>query len=179
MQLIITGLERRSQLKALQLGNYKQVTLITSINTASYSILPFIILTSQYYLSTQYKDAVILYNQAIAVSNNSQTTNKLVVEQLEHFNAYIKACIVGARQLLILNSYKSYYSLKFQEICKENNIYTLYIPPYSSHLLQPLNIGCFSLLKRAYSRKIKSLICNYINHVTKLKFLPALKAAYN
>ena len=179
MQLIITGLEKRSQLKALQLGNYKQVTLIASINAASYSILLFIILTSQYYLSAQYKDAVILRDQAIIVSNNSQTTNKLRVEQLEHFNAYIKARIVGARQLLILNSYKSHYSLKFQEICKENNIYTLYILPYLSYFLQPLNVSCFLLLKRAYSRKIKSLICNYINYVTKLKFLPALKAAYN
>jgi hypothetical protein len=34
-------------------------------------------------------------------------------------------------------------------------------------------------LKRAYSREIESLIRDYINHVTKLEFLPALKAAYN
>jgi hypothetical protein len=53
------------------------------------------------------------------------------------------------------------------------------MPPHSSHLLQPLDISCFSPLKRAYSREIKSLIRNHINHVTKLEFLPAVKAAYN
>jgi hypothetical protein len=53
------------------------------------------------------------------------------------------------------------------------------MPPHLSYLLQPLNVGCFSPLKRAYSREIKSLIRNHINHITKLKFLPAVKAAYD
>jgi hypothetical protein len=53
------------------------------------------------------------------------------------------------------------------------------MPPHSSHLLQPLNVGCFSPLKRAYSREVESLIRHYINHITKLEFLPAFKAAFN
>jgi hypothetical protein len=51
--------------------------------------------------------------------------------------------------------------------------------PYLLHLLQLLNVSCFSLLKRAYSYKVKALIRYYINYITKLKFLPAFKAAYN
>jgi hypothetical protein len=50
--------------------------------------------------------------------------------------------------------------------------------PHSSHLLQPLDVGCFSPLKRAYSREIEALICYRINHITKLEFLPAFKAAF-
>ena len=53
------------------------------------------------------------------------------------------------------------------------------MPPHLSHLLQPLDIGCFSPLKRAYSREVESLICYHINHITKLEFLPAFKAAFN
>jgi hypothetical protein len=52
------------------------------------------------------------------------------------------------------------------------------MPPYSSYLLQPLDVSCFSPLKRAYSREIKALIRNYINYITKLKFLPAFKVAF-
>ena len=52
------------------------------------------------------------------------------------------------------------------------------MPPYLSHLLQPLDVGCFSPLKRAYSREIEALIRNYINYITKLKFLLAFKAAF-
>ena len=53
------------------------------------------------------------------------------------------------------------------------------MPPHSSHLLQPLDVGCFSPLKRAYSREVESLIRNHIQHVTKLEFLPAFKAAFD
>jgi hypothetical protein len=52
------------------------------------------------------------------------------------------------------------------------------MPSYLSHLLQPLNISCFSPLNRAYSRKIKALIRHHINYITKLEFLPAFKAAF-
>ncbi|USP74611.1 hypothetical protein yc1106_01885 [Curvularia clavata] len=86
---------------------------------------------------------------------------------------------MGARHLLILNGHESHNSLAFQELYKENNIYTLCMPPHSSHLLQPLDVGCFSPLKRAYSRKVESLIHNYINHITKLEFLPAFKTAFD
>jgi hypothetical protein len=52
------------------------------------------------------------------------------------------------------------------------------MPAYLSYLLQPLNIGCFLLLKRVYSREVKYLICYYINYITKLEFLLAFKTAY-
>jgi hypothetical protein len=52
------------------------------------------------------------------------------------------------------------------------------MPPYSSHLLQPLDVGCFSPLKRAYGDQINHLVRSHINHVTKLEFLPAFRAAY-
>jgi hypothetical protein len=80
--------------------------------------------------------------------------------------------------LLIINSYESYYSLKFQEYCKENKIIALCIPPHLSHLLQPLNVACFSLLKCSYSDSISALARNYIYYISKETFLLAFKAAY-
>jgi hypothetical protein len=50
--------------------------------------------------------------------------------------------------------------------------------PYLFYLLQLLNVGCFLLLKRAYSYKIMALICYYINYIIKLKFLPTFKVAF-
>jgi hypothetical protein len=117
-------------------------------------------------------------NWAIAVSNNGWTTNELGVEWLKHFIKHTDGKVVGTRRLLILDGHESYYSLEFQELCKENNIYTLCMLPHSSHLLQPLDVGCFSPLKREYSRKIEVLIRYRINHITKLEFLPIFKAAF-
>jgi hypothetical protein len=52
------------------------------------------------------------------------------------------------------------------------------MPPYLSHLLQPLNVGCFSPLKRAYGDEISGLARSYINYVDKATFLPAFRAAF-
>jgi hypothetical protein len=52
------------------------------------------------------------------------------------------------------------------------------MPAYSSHLLQPLNVGYFAPLKKAYGRQAENLICNWINYITKAKFLPCFVAAF-
>ena len=48
------------------------------------------------------------------------------------------------------------------------------MPLYLSHILQPLDVGCFSPLKWAYGRQVKKLIRNRFNHITKMEFLPAI-----
>jgi hypothetical protein len=51
------------------------------------------------------------------------------------------------------------------------------MPPYSSHLLQPLDVGCFSTLKRSYGRLVSDQIRLGINHIDKAEFLPIFKQA--
>jgi hypothetical protein len=46
------------------------------------------------------------------------------------------------------------------------------------HLLQPLNVACFALLKRSYNNSILALARSYIYYISKETFLLAFKAAY-
>jgi hypothetical protein len=52
------------------------------------------------------------------------------------------------------------------------------MPSHLSHLLQPLDVACFALLKRSYGDGILALARNYIYYISKETFLPAFKAAY-
>ena len=52
------------------------------------------------------------------------------------------------------------------------------MPPHSSHLLQPLDVGCFSPLKKAYGRQIEQLMRMNITHISKLEFLCGFKEAF-
>jgi hypothetical protein len=45
------------------------------------------------------------------------------------------------------------------------------MPPYSSHLLQLLNVGVFAVLKRLYGRAIENRMRCGINHIDKDDFL--------
>ena len=178
-QLVITASERRARPKAVQPGGREWVTFIAGINAAGWSIPPFLIFTGKHHLSAWYEEAEIPRDWVIAVSDNGWTNNELGVAWIKHFDAHTKTRVVGTRRLLILDGHESHHSLEFQEFCKEKNIYTLCMPPHSSHLLQPLDVGCFSPLKRAYSREVESLIRHHINHITKLEFLPAFKVAFD
>lgn len=51
------------------------------------------------------------------------------------------------------------------------------MPPHSSHLLQPLDIGCFAVLKRSYGRIVEIKMRNGINHIDKFDFLEAYPSA--
>jgi hypothetical protein len=52
------------------------------------------------------------------------------------------------------------------------------MPSHSSHILQPLDVGCFSPLKKAYSRQIEHLIRGGQTHIMKEDFFPAFTAAF-
>ena len=80
--------------------------------------------------------------------------------------------------MLVLDGHGSYMSPKFDAFCKEKNIITLCMPPHSSHLLQPLNVRCFSLLKVTYSREISDFVKYHINYITKLEFLIVFRKAF-
>jgi hypothetical protein len=52
------------------------------------------------------------------------------------------------------------------------------MPLHLSYLLQPLNVACFSLLKRAYSDAVLALARSYIYYINKETFLLAFKLAF-
>jgi hypothetical protein len=45
------------------------------------------------------------------------------------------------------------------------------MPAHSSHLLQPLDVACFSALKRSYGKLVKRQMGLGVNHVNKVDFL--------
>lgn len=55
----------------------------------------------------------------------------------------------------------------------EYDIIPICMPAYLLHLLQPLNVGCFTPLKRAYSRLVENKMWLGFNHINKFDFLKA------
>jgi len=51
------------------------------------------------------------------------------------------------------------------------------MPAHSSHLLQPLDVGCFSVLKRSYGRLVEQKMSLGVNHINKQEFLPLYQQA--
>ena len=87
----------------------------------------------------------------IGVSPNGWTTNELGFEWLQSvFEPNTKDRTKGVYRLLILDGYGSHLTPRFDQYCQDHKIIPLCMPPHSSHILQPLDVGCFSVLKRSY-----------------------------
>jgi hypothetical protein len=175
--IVVTGSERRNRPRAIQPGNREWVTVIQGVNSQGWAIPPFIIFAGQYHLSAWYEED-LPQDWVISLSDNGWTTNVIGLEWIQHFNKNSKDRIKGTHRLLILDGHESHDSFDFKQFCQRNNIITLCMPPHSSHLLQPLDVGCFAPLKKAYGNQVENLMRNHINHITKLEFLPVFRAAF-
>jgi hypothetical protein len=52
------------------------------------------------------------------------------------------------------------------------------MPAHSSYILQPLDVGCFNTLKKAYGRKIEDIIQTHIIHIIKDDLFPAFREVH-
>ena len=59
--------------------------------------------------------------------------------------------------VIILDNFLSHCSPEFHEKCEKEEIKFLYIPPHSSHLLQPLDLVTFSILKKKTSYQFSKI----------------------
>ncbi|KAK4126700.1 hypothetical protein N657DRAFT_640562, partial [Parathielavia appendiculata] len=67
---------------------------------------------------------------------------------------------------------------EFDKFCKENSILIECMPPHSSHLHQPLDVGCFSVLKRVYGDLVRGKMAVGIHHIDKPLCLELFFEAY-
>ena len=175
---VVTGSEKRRRPDLIQPGNREWVTVIQSICAAGYAIPPFIIYKGRVHISAWYEETDIPRNWKLSVSENGWTNNALGLEWLKHFDTHTKARQVGGYRLLILDGHESHLNQDFKDYCFENNIITLCMPAHSSHILQPLDVVCFSPLKLKYSQRVRDLARHRVFHITKEGFLPAFKHAF-
>jgi hypothetical protein len=61
----------------------------------------------------------------------------------------------GEKRLLFLDGHNTYLTDEFIFNCFKHNIHPCYLPPYTSYVLQPLDLANFSLLKMIYRRELE------------------------
>ncbi|KAL2885147.1 hypothetical protein HOO65_080097 [Ceratocystis lukuohia] len=176
--MVVTSAERHGKAKLVQPGNREWVTVIQAINAEGWAIAPFIVVAGQYHLASWYRESNLPDDWAITTTHNGWTDNKTGLDWLRHFDRHTKGRSTGHYRLLILDGHESHHSVDFEKYCEENHIITLCMPAHSSHLLQPLDFGCFGPLKKAYGREIEHLTRCSITHVSKTEFFSAFHAAH-
>jgi hypothetical protein len=173
---VVTGADRAGRPRTVQPGNREWVTIIETVNTRGSVIPPLIIFEAVMHQSTWY--SCIPHDWSIGVSENGWTTNEIGLFWLQNvFEKHTKDRTIGRYRLLILDGHGSHVTPEFDQYCLEHSIIVLCMPPHSSHLLQPLDVGCFAVLKRSYGGLVEQKMGLGINHIDKLEFLPLYQEA--
>ncbi|KAM4061508.1 DDE superfamily endonuclease [Hirsutella rhossiliensis] len=130
------------------------VTVIESINCLGWVLPAMVIFQGKVHQASWYK-AGVPKDWQIAVSDK-WTSDDLGLHWLKAvFDPYTRRRTVGTRRLLILDGHGSHVTPEFDKYCTDNAIVVLQMPANSSHLLQPLDVGCFSPLKTIYGQKVQ------------------------
>jgi len=79
--------------------------------------------------------------------------------------------------LLILDGHVSPIIDKFLTFCEANNIVVFCLPPHSTHLLQPLDVGLFAPLQLAYQKAIEDYYLTTTIGINRDIFFPPYKEA--
>lgn len=78
--------------------------------------------------------------------------------------------------LLLADGHISHQSLQASKICADNGIVLYCLPPHSSHIMQPLDVGIFKTMKAEWKAAVKRQ--NETEIVTKRTFAKTFKDAY-
>jgi hypothetical protein len=166
---VVTSAEK-ARTDAIQPGNREWVTVIESVNSTGWNLPPLIIFKGKLHQLSWYKS--LPPDWMVGVSENGWTTDELGLVWLKRlFGPCTEGRKVGQYQLLILDGHGSHVTAEFDRYCTEHNIIVLCMPAHSSHLLQPLDVSCFAVLKHSYGTIVQEQMRLGINHIDKDDFL--------
>ncbi|EED17288.1 pogo transposable element, putative [Talaromyces stipitatus ATCC 10500] len=170
---VITGSDRYARPKLLQPGNREWVTAIEATNSTGWALPSYVIFKAKKNVRLGWFDE-LPDDWRINISDNGWTTDQIGLEWLKtHFIPLTSGRTLGTYSMLILDGHGSHLTAEFDRTCTDHKIIPVCMPPHSSHLLQPLDVGCFAVLKRYYGQLVEQRMRLGFNHIDKIGFLTA------
>ncbi|XP_063952094.1 uncharacterized protein LOC129254701 [Lytechinus pictus] len=81
--------------------------------------------------------------------------------------------------ILLYDGHKSHIGIPLIEEARKNNIILFLLPPHTSHLLQPLDVGCFGPMKQHYNYQCASFLAEHPGEVvSRFSLTKLMSAAY-
>jgi DDE superfamily endonuclease len=92
-------------------------------------------------------------------STNRWSSNTFGLAYLTQvFDPCTRAKAGRGRRLLIVDRHSSHVNIEFIRTCDRLKILLLILPSYSTHRLQPLDVGCFLPLSTCYSTELDKVM---------------------
>ena len=78
---------------------------------------------------------------------------------------------ITEKRLLVVDGHNSHFSMEFLQFCSHNQIELFCLPPHTTHILQPLDVGLFGPLQKYYGRRVEDHLRISGEAISKRNFL--------
>jgi hypothetical protein len=153
--LVVGSSERRS-IQKKQPGSRAWTSFIECISATGKALLPLVIFkgksVQQQWFPTDSIELNTYKGWEVTATENAWTSDETALEWLE--KVFLPQTATLEPRLLILDGHGSHETTDFMYSCFQNNVYLLFLPPHTSHVLQPLDLSVFSSLKSHYRKEV-------------------------
>ena len=155
-------------------NNRELVTLVECMSATGASIEPMVIVKSSTIFEHWVEQLPDKY--AVQCSDTGYTNDELAFQWLQHFDKLTKDNTVGVWRLLLVDGDGSHLTREFYEYAIAHKIQPFALPPHLSHLLQPLDVGCFQPLKWYHGLELDHASRTGARDINKADFLSTIES---
>jgi len=154
----------------------KQITVMAAFAADGWSVPPLVV----YPYSESVPSDIVLNmppSWAICAAPSGLMNGDLFYDWLvNHFHPQLLKKNVKFPVILYIDGNRSHLAMDASELCDSLNIIIISIPPNTTHLLQPADVGVFQPLKAGWSQQCKDWLTNHGNDaITLLNFSGLLR----
>lgn len=156
---LVLGSSQKVAIRRKQPGSRAWTSFVECISATGKNLPPLVIFRGQSVQQQWFPLDLTPYDTwQFTATDKGWITDATAVEWLE------KVFIPGSQpatpgpRLLVVDGHGSHETTEFMWLCYQNNIYLLFLPPHTSHVLQPLDLAVFSSLKAAYRKELGNLV---------------------
>lgn len=142
-------------LQSITSSRGKNLTIIACGSSAGTRLPPYYIFPGKRWNEDLMKDTSP--GSAGCMTESGWSNSEVFLDYMEtHFKRYVP--LNEGIKLVLFDGHKSHINLTLAEWGKKNNVVFFVLPPHTSHITQPLDVGCFGPLKSAYNRDCQSFL---------------------
>ena len=153
----VVTLDKSKPLQLVDPDNCDYVTSVECICAAGWSLPPFIILKGAHILHKWSRND-LPEDTVLAVSPMGYSNDQLAYDWLLHFDTYSSRWQRGVWRAIILDGFGSHYVYEFHTFAQHMCIDLFVLPPHSTHLTQPLDVGCFQPFKHYHVEAVDAAV---------------------
>ena len=171
---------------AMTEGSREFCSVLETVSAIGVAIPPFIVWQGKTHRQSHYASDSVKTEATFAVSESGYMDDDLGLQYMKtHFDPYTRdpkfkvedadARYGGPARCLIVDGHSSHIAWRVIQYALDNNIHMICLPSKSTHLLQPLDVGCFGTLQTTYEKNLSAWLReNPLSVISKPAFLEIL-----